>query len=353
MSHRTEQRICLRFCFRLGKTATEAHEMLQKAFKEEALSRTQVFEWYARFKRGETSVEDHPNSGRPVNTSYRRECRKNSRKKFQWGSSVHNWRDLKKLHVWVGSSCQRILTVDLNMRRVAAKFVPRLLTQDQKNTRMALCQELKIQIESDRNFLSKVITGDENWCYGYDLETKQASSQWKTPTSPRPKKSKTSEVKCEKNAHCFFRCSRNHATGIRSSWIDCQSGILLGGFEAIERECAKKTPRIVEIGWMVSPLWQHPSSHSFVCDPVFGLSGMDRHSPPPYSPDLALCGFFLFPTMKKTWKGKRFPTVEEMKTAPQEALNNIKLQQFQICFTQWEKRLDKCIASNGEYFEGD
>ena len=44
MSDRTEQRICLRFCFRLGKTATEANEMLQKTFKEEALSRTQVFE---------------------------------------------------------------------------------------------------------------------------------------------------------------------------------------------------------------------------------------------------------------------------------------------------------------------
>ena len=58
MSDRTEQRICLRFCFRLGKTATEAHEMLLKAFKEEALSRTQVFEWFARFKRGEMSVED-------------------------------------------------------------------------------------------------------------------------------------------------------------------------------------------------------------------------------------------------------------------------------------------------------
>ena len=43
MSDRTEQRICLRFFFfRLGKTAAEAHEMLQKAFKEEALSRTQV-----------------------------------------------------------------------------------------------------------------------------------------------------------------------------------------------------------------------------------------------------------------------------------------------------------------------
>jgi len=43
--------------------ATEAHEMLQKAFKEEAVRHTQVFEWFARFKRGEMSVVDHPHSG--------------------------------------------------------------------------------------------------------------------------------------------------------------------------------------------------------------------------------------------------------------------------------------------------
>ena len=30
------------------------------------------------------------------------------------------------------SSCQRMLTEDLNMKRVSAKFVPRLLTEDQK-----------------------------------------------------------------------------------------------------------------------------------------------------------------------------------------------------------------------------
>ena len=146
------------------------------------------------------------------------------------------------------SSCHCILIVDLNMRRVAVKFVPRLLTQDQKNTRLILCQELKNQVESDPNILSKVITGDESLCYRYNPETKQASSQWKTPTSPRPKKSKTSEVKCENDAHCFFRCLRNRTPGIRSSWTDCQSGILVGGSEAIERECAKKTPRIMEIG---------------------------------------------------------------------------------------------------------
>jgi hypothetical protein len=61
-------------------------------------------------------------------------------------------------------------------------------------------------------------------------------------------KSKTSEVKCKNDIHCFFQCSRNRAPGIRSSWTDCESGILLGGFEATETECAKKTPQIVDIG---------------------------------------------------------------------------------------------------------
>jgi hypothetical protein len=79
---------------------------------------------------------------------------------------------------------------------------------------------------------------------------------------------------------------------------------------------------------------------------------MDRRSPPPSSPDLAPCDFVLFPTMRKTLTGQRFATLEEVKISSQEALNNIKLQHFQRCFTQWGKRLDKCIASNGEYFKG-
>jgi hypothetical protein len=35
--------------------------------------------------------------------------------------------------------------------------------------------------------LSRFITGDENWVYGYDPKTKQQLSQCKSPTSPRPK----------------------------------------------------------------------------------------------------------------------------------------------------------------------
>ena len=38
--------------------------------------------------------------------------------------------------------------------------------------------------------ICKVVTGDETWCYGYDPETKQASSQYKTPNSPKPQKAR-------------------------------------------------------------------------------------------------------------------------------------------------------------------
>jgi hypothetical protein len=65
---------------------------------------------------------------------------------------------------------------------------------------------------------------------------------------------------------------------------------------------------------------------------------------PPYSPDLAPCDFLLFPTMKRTLQGKRFDTVEEVKTTSQEALNNNKLQQFHRCFTQCHIHLEN------EYF---
>jgi len=101
------------------------------------------------------------------------------------------------------SSCQRILTVDLNMRCVAAKFVPCLLKQEQKNTRLTLCQDLKNQIESDPNFLSKVITGNKSWCYGYDPETKQVLSQWKTPTSPRPKQARQGRSNVKRHSLFF------------------------------------------------------------------------------------------------------------------------------------------------------
>jgi hypothetical protein len=52
MADLKEQRIYVKFCFRLWKTASEKHEMLKTAFGDDAMGRTQTFEWFSRFKRG-------------------------------------------------------------------------------------------------------------------------------------------------------------------------------------------------------------------------------------------------------------------------------------------------------------
>jgi len=243
-----EQRTCLKFCFLLGKTPTESLEMLQEAFKEQALSRERVFERFSRFKKGDLRIEDQPRSGRPSSSRNEENIAKIREKLNEdHRCTIDELSDVTGVS-W--SSVQHILTQDLGMRRVAAKFVPRLLTEDQRQSRLAVCQDLKRELQNDPNFLSRVITGDESLCYVYDPESKQASSQWKTPISPRPKKNQTGEIECQNNADLFLRHSRNCAQGIGSQGSDGQPGVLLGGFGTTEGEGVEDKAGIVAKGQM-------------------------------------------------------------------------------------------------------
>ena len=50
MEEKVQQRVCIDFCFRLGKTGAETYEMLQAAFGESCLSQSKTFEWYSPSK---------------------------------------------------------------------------------------------------------------------------------------------------------------------------------------------------------------------------------------------------------------------------------------------------------------
>jgi hypothetical protein len=72
-------------------------------------------------------------------------------------------------------TCQWVLTKELGMQHITAKFVPRILTADQKQQCIDFCIELCQLASYVETFLSRVITGEESWVYGYDAETKQHS----------------------------------------------------------------------------------------------------------------------------------------------------------------------------------
>ena len=70
---------------------------------------------------------------------------------------------------------------------------------------------------------------------------------------------------------------------------------------------------------------------------------------PPYSPDHALCDFWLFPKLR----GCRHETIEEMKEAVMKVINTPTQEDFHGAFQKLLERYNKCIAAGGDYFEGD
>ena len=65
-----EERYAIKFCFTLGKNATETYGILQTAFRPSCMNRASVFEWHKRFKEDRVSVRDDERCGRSkdVNT---------------------------------------------------------------------------------------------------------------------------------------------------------------------------------------------------------------------------------------------------------------------------------------------
>ena len=63
------QRINIKFCVKLGKTATEILKMLRDVYEDSSMSRTRVFERHKRFVEGREDVEDDAKSGRPCTST--------------------------------------------------------------------------------------------------------------------------------------------------------------------------------------------------------------------------------------------------------------------------------------------
>ena len=59
-----EEQYAIKFCFKLGKYATEMYGMLQTAFQPSCMNLASVFELYKRFKEGRESVRDDERCGR-------------------------------------------------------------------------------------------------------------------------------------------------------------------------------------------------------------------------------------------------------------------------------------------------
>ena len=118
----------------------------------------------------------------------------------------------------------------------------------------------------DPNFISNIITGDESWVFGYDAETKQQLSHWKTPTSPRPKKPQHVQNNLNSMLNIFLgvkaSCIRNLFQQDRW-WMENYIAMFWGEWGKSSRQAAQK---------LLGPAsWQSSASRIARCVAVLGF----------------------------------------------------------------------------------
>ncbi|CAK1581831.1 unnamed protein product [Parnassius mnemosyne] len=87
---------------------------------------------------------------------------------------------------------QNIIVNELGFHKVSARWLPRLLSVEQKRTRLTISRDCLQLFEADADdFLNRFVTMNETWVHYCTLETKQQSKHWRRPGSPPPKKAKS------------------------------------------------------------------------------------------------------------------------------------------------------------------
>ncbi|UYV79208.1 hypothetical protein LAZ67_17001512 [Cordylochernes scorpioides] len=277
MDRKFEQRICIIFCYKIGKSASETLDLLKLAFGNENVNKPTTFRWFSRFKNGIESVKDEKRVGRPI-------LHRNPEKE-ETGIS-------KSL---VGS----IIKEDLQLKKTPSKFVPKMLTIQQKENRVDVAKKMLEMVEENPNWKGKVITGDETWVHGYDPEKNANPWSGKEKMNQERRNPDFAKVKC--------------------------------GVPKIGLSIHDNAP-------------PHTATSVLTYLTKHGIQILHQ---PPYSLDLAPNDFFLFPKLKMALKGRRFDTRESIIANSKKVLKNIPKDAFSKCFKSWEKRWKLCIDAGG------
>ena len=170
--------------FKSGLNQQQSHNRLKAAFGNEAPSRTTVYDWFAEFRRGQRSLEDDPRSGRPATATTDIQVAA-VRKLVEEDARVTVLQIAEEVGTSSGS-VSNILHNSLGLSKVSARWVPHMLTREQKRNRVQWCRSMLERFDGGKsNAVWEIVSGDETWVYCFDPETKQQSQQW-IPVGQRP-----------------------------------------------------------------------------------------------------------------------------------------------------------------------
>ena len=333
-----------------GKTPTDIHAALVEVCGELAVSRSTVSRWAVRFRHGRGSIENIEKSGRPktatddqsvqVVAEFLEEDRRVTCEEIAAGTGIS------------ATSVFRILTTILMKRKISARWVPHQLTVEQKEARLHNSQQLLVRYENEGNdFLHGIIAIDETWIRDYKPELKSQSSQWKSPSSPRPQKfrramSKVKLMMIFAYDYCGVIMTDRVPTG---TTVNAQ--YYHNFLQNLRRKMHKNRPNALQCNIKILHDNARPHMGNLVTD-LLDKYNWEVLPHAPYSPDLSPPDFDLFQKLKDPMRGIRFDSLDELSNTVTQRVRHLNKSGELTGIMDLPKRWKAVIEKNGDYIEG-
>ncbi len=343
-----EQRAAIKMCVQAGESFKDTFRKLSTAWGDHTLSITQVCSWFKKFADNpDMTTKDAKHSGRPV-----------SDKTLQAKERIHmklgedRRRTVRELASESGVSATtafKLMKKDLNLTKLTPKFMPKVLTQLQKQTRLYIANSNLVKINRDPGVLTRIIATGESWVFTFDPRTKQADMEWTPPQAVHPHKALRSHSAKKCLLILFFDSHGVISTYFTKETVDTE--IYIDAMCAIREAVRRKRPQLWQ-GQNFFLLQDNASPHTSLDALVyFHEVQMDLWAHPQYSPDLSPCDFWAFPYLKSKIRGHRFQSVDDLEIAVKRTLKDIPLSEFQNCFDNLKTRYERCVAADGDFLK--
>lgn len=348
MDRRAFRAVIFHLC-KSGKTPKEIKDELDSTYGDSAPSHSTVCSWVNECKRGRTCLDDEPRCGRPKSASDAENV-----EKVRLLVIANRRVTLAEIAQSLKISSERvhkILHQDLQLKKISARWVPRLLTADQKATRVRTSRDgLNLIHRDPDDFWRRLITVDETWVHHFTPETKEASKQWLGKGDNPPVKAKVVPSAGKVMATVFWDCSGI----IHIDYLE-KGRTITGQYYATVLDKVNDAIRENRPGLKKKKiLFLHdnaPAHKSAVATEKLRELGYHVIEHPPYSPDLAPCDFFLFSKLKNFLAGKKFSSNNDVIDAVNAYFNAQGKSFFSEGMKRLEFRWNKCIEVGGDYVE--
>jgi hypothetical protein len=193
--------------------------------------------------------------------------------------------------------------------------------------------------------ISRIVTGDETYVHYYDAPTSQESKIWLAEDDEPPTVLKVQRTLGKVLYAVFFR-----STGlVKAVKLEGQKSVTAKWYTEV---CFPEVLSDLNVrGLMLHH--DNASSHTASLTQKFLDDNRVKTVPhSPYSPDLAMCDFWLFPGLKRHLRGIKFNSEEEeIDSAVMAYFDTISKEAWREAFSMWQKRMERCIEVGGDYFE--